>query len=495
MNKRGREILAALTLTAAVPVCTLACVQGATQTPVPAAKAAVTEARQGKVEEIEVQEREAREIEVGLEIEEQGPEPAGAAEASGDEASRALVPPRVILQDGDVPEGANGAPVQRINPAFTNGLGRPALAGSVDRDGAEDFFIWYDGSILWLNSDHSEDGLEGAEGTLGVSDSAAFIYSPLVNGVDSVWSNNGLVLGAGMPAPGFPDGGTVESINRPTMAPAGRSYWVSEVRTPFREGMKRRETVHQVLYTTADAGKTEIEPVVQSGDEVDGAVIAFMNGLRLDYQASDNTEHVVHVANVVDPERGRRAIPAVYVDGTLPMRRGDETINGAFHDFDLVAINDEGHYLVSGETDAETDGDHFLAYDGEPVLWESAETLDAVLVPQAVVRGISIDNRGRAVHAWSTLGFGTEYLFFTCDASRLDESVTLLQSRSKVDFDGDGVGDASILKFNGGNGPTLSLSEHDEVYIEVELRYDDGTQLETILEITLPSCPGDGAAA
>lgn len=479
MNRRGRRILAALTLAVAVPVGTLACVQGVDRPPMTAVGPVA-------VEEV-TPEIAAREIE--------GPasEPAAAAaEMVGDIGVGEAAPPRVILQDGDVPEGANGAPVGRINPAFTNGLGRPALAGSLDRDGVEDFFVWYDGSILWLNSDHPEDGLEGAEGTLGVSDSAAFIYSPLVNGIDSVWSDNGLVLAAGMPAPGFPDGGVVESFNRPTMTPTGTSFWVSEVRTPFREGMRRRETISQVLYATADAGNAEIEPVLQSGDEVDGTIIAFMNGLRLDYQVSDNAEHVIQAANVVDPQRGRRAIPAVYVDGTVPMRRGDETTNGAFHDFDLVAINDDGHYLASGETEADSSGDHFLAYDGEPVLWESAETLDAVLVPQAVVKGISIDNLGRAVHAWSTQGFGTEYLFFACDASRLAESTTLLQSRSKIDFDGDGVGDASVLKFNGGNGPTLSLSEQDEVYIEVELRYDDGTQLETILELTLPECLGDG---
>jgi hypothetical protein len=493
MNKRGRSVLAAATLVAGVPVCTLACVQSLAQAPAAAPGPAAVErmAPQSEAPETPGPEKSGPETPgTGAQTTE-----ARATEAADDASGGVIVPPRVILQDGDVPEGANGAPVGRINPPFTNGLGRPALAGSLDRDGVEDFFIWYDGSILWLNSDHPEDGLDGAEGTLGVSDTAAFIYSPLVNGTDSAWSNNGLVLAAGMPAPGFPDGGTVESINRPTMTPAGRSFWVSEVRTPFREGMKRRETVHQVLYTTAEAGNAEIEPALRSGDEVDGAVIAFMNGLRLEYQASDNGEHIIHVANVVDPERGRRAIPAVYVDGALPMRRGDATSNGPFDEFDLVAINDQGHYLVSGETDTDTNGDHFLAYDGEPVLWESAETLDAVLVPQAVVRGLSIDNRGRAVHSWSTQGFGTEYLFFACDASRLDQSITLLQSRSKLDFDGDGVGDASILKFNGGNGPTLSLSEHDEVYIEVELRYDDGTQLETILEITLPSCPGDGAAA
>ncbi|MDH3522077.1 MAG: hypothetical protein OES32_00695 [Acidobacteriota bacterium] len=419
--------------------------------------------------------------------------PAGAATLPRESADAAALP-RVILEDGDVPEGANGAPVERINPAFTNGLGRPALAGALDRDGVEDFFIWYDGSILWLNSDHPEDGLDGAEGTLGVSDTAEFVYSPLVNGVDSLWSDQGLVLGAGMAAPGFPEGSTVESINRPTMTPAGRSFWVSEVRTPLREGMKRRETVSQVLYTAADAGSSAIEPVLQSGDEVDGAVIAFMNGLRLEYQASDDGEHVIQVANVVDPERGRAALPAVYVDGTLPMRRGDETANGTFHDFDLVAINDHGHYLASGETDADSSGDHFLAYDGEPVLWESNETLDAVLLPQAVVEGISIDNRGRAVHAWSTQGFGTEYLFFACDASRLADSTTLLASGTKFDFDGDGVSDVLVLKFNGGNGPTLSLAEQDEVYLEVELLYDDGTQVEAILEIALPACPSDTVA-
>ena len=451
MNDRGRITLGVLALAIWIAIGSTACVHGA--------------------------------VPVLAEPPVDAPESADAEPGGGSEG------PQVILRDGDVPEGANGAPVGRINPPFTNGLGRPALAGSVDRDGVEDFFIWYDGSILWLNSDHPEDGLEGAEGTLGVSDTAQFIYSPLANGLDSVWSASGLVLGAGMPAPGFPDG-VVESFNRPTMTPGGRAFWVSQVRTPFREGMKRREVISQVLYTTEDPGAAEIEPVLRSGDEVDGAVIAFMNGLRVDYQSSDSGEHLIQVVNVVDPERRGRAVPAVYVDGALPMRRGDQTENGAYQDFDLVAINDYGHYLVSGETDAESDGDHFLAYDGVPVLWESGAPFASTLVPQAVVRGLSIDNRGRAIHAWSTEGFGTEYLFFACDASRLRQSIVLLKTQTKLDFDADGIGDAAVLKFNGGNGPTLSLSEQDEIYVEVELGYDDGVEREAILAIGLPDCPG-----
>ena len=404
--------------------------------------------------------------------------------------------PVLILQDGIVPEGADGAPVDRLNSPFTNGLGQVAFTGALDRDGMLDYFVWFDGSILWLNSEHADDGLDGAESTLGVSDSAQFVFGTLADGVDSLWSHQGRVLAAGMEAPGFPAGSVIEVLARATMTPSGRFYSFAEVRSPLRAGMKRRETLSRVLFGSAGVGQ-EIVPVIKSGDEVDGAVIAYVDGLGLDYEVSDNGEHVIHVARVIDPEIGRRPVPAVYADDLLPMRRGDPTENGAMSDFDLVAINDEGHYLVAGETDGDPDGDYFIAYDGVPILWEASSMPTSVLnrlTPPAVVRGLSIDNRGRAVHAWSTAGFGTEYLFFACDAADLEDSVLLLQSQTKIIFDAGGEVTARVSKFNGGNGPTLSLSDEDKIYIEVDLIYSGGERLESILELQLPPCQPPGSS-
>ena len=62
---------------------------------------------------------------------------------------------------------------------------------------------------------------------MGISNADGFIYSPSVDGDDSVWSHNGLVLSEGVQAPGFPAGTEGTFNSRPTMIPGGAAYWIA----------------------------------------------------------------------------------------------------------------------------------------------------------------------------------------------------------------------------------------------------------------------------
>jgi hypothetical protein len=259
------------------------------------------------------------------------------------------------------------------------------------------------------------------------------------------------------------DGAEILLSRWTTMTPSGIAYWVSEFRDgPGQQGKGR------VLYRSATAHPDSIEPVLRSDDIVEGLPIARPFGLDFSYQVSDNDEHLIQVVQRVTESSSNDS--ALYVDGELPLIEGQETAAGdRWSRFMRVAINDRGDYLLSGETDASISRDTVVAYNGEVVLREGEKIDGVVMAAQAAVLALSIDNEGRAVHLWSVGGFGAEYLFFACDASRLEESVLLLKTGEQLQLE-DPELRLGVEQFNGvGHGPALWLGPGERLYAEVEL--------------------------
>ena len=387
------------------------------------------------------------------------------------------LPVTVVLQEGDTPTGGGGAMVDILNAPFTDGGGRVGFNGSLT---SGERFIWYDSGITFLDSSVVGATLSGAESTMGISDAGGFIYSPSVDGDDSVWSQNGLVLRENIQAPGFPAGTNNTFNSRPTMLPGGAAYWVSGF-----DDTGGTTTQGRVLYVSPTASSGDVSVVLRSDDVVDGLAIDRPSGIGFDYQISDDGSHHIHgllmdTGSTVDDD-------AIYVDGSLVAREGQPNGGGANWDnFDVVSINDSGHYLFSGDDDGATASDEFLAYDAVIAVREG-DTLDGVtLTSTASVLAASLNNAGWAVHAWSRSG-GDEFLFAACDASDLASSVVVAATGDVVDVDGNGTGDATLTDFGASNviGPGLWLAEDGRVYANVSLDYGGGA-LEAIAGFELP---------
>ena len=364
-----------------------------------------------------------------------------------------------------------------VNSPFTNGAGAVGFTGT-----AGEGFVWRDTGITWLNSDAVGIALAGGESTMGVGDAGQFIYSPSVDGEDAVWTHNGLLAVENTQARGF-DTGTVSTFHsRPTMCPDGRAFWVSG----FNES-GGDTTEGRMLYTSSNATPAATQVVLRSDDLIGGFAIDRPSGIDFDYQVSDDGAHVIVVLFM---DTGSSVDDGfLYVDGALAAREADPSGDGDNWDnFDCVSINDDGDYLFSGDTDAVTSADEFIAVSGSIAVREG-DTIDGVeLTTGASVLGLSLNNYGEAVYAWST-GSGTgEHLFIATDAAQLaGTSVLVLSTGDAIDLDGDGAPDATVTDFktNSGTGPGLWLAENARVYVEVELDYGM-TQLETILAIDVP---------
>ncbi len=386
----------------------------------------------------------------------------------------------LVVREGDLPPGGGGNPVTTLGSPFTDGVGNVGFTGAVDAGGSSDAFVWVDSGIVWRNSDALVNMLSGAESTMGVGDSGEFLYSPSVDGGDAVWSEGGLVLRGGDAAPGFPVGTLNVFNSRPTLLPGGAGYWIAG----FDESGGGSDG--RVLYTSPSATAGDVSVVLRSDDMVGGFTIDRPSGVGFDYQISDDGSHHIHDLLM---DTGSTADDGfLYVDGTLPARESTPTGDGDNWDnFDVVSINDSGDYIFSGDTDGATGSDEFLAYNGAIAVREGDVLDDIPLTSTAAVLAASIDNLGRAAHAWSFAG--GEALFFACEAADLASSVALLATGDMVDVDGGGGADATVTDLNASNiiGPGLWLAENDRVFLEVDLD-DGGGAAQAIIGIELPEC-------
>lgn len=405
--------------------------------------------------------------------------PALAAEVGGGERIAGLpLPVTVVLEAGDTPAGGGGAMVDTLNAPFTDGSGRVGFNGLLS---SGERFIWVDSGITFLDSSVGGSTLTGAESTMGISDTGGFIYSPSVDGNDAVWSHNGLVLRRGLQAPGFPAGTNDTFNSRPTMLPGGEAYWVAGF-----DDTGGTSTQGRVLYTSPTASSADVSVVLRSDDMVDGLAIDRPSGIGFDYQISDDGSHHIHdllmdTGSTVDDG-------AIYVDGSLVAREGQPNGSGANWDnFDVVSINDSGHYLFSGDDDGPTASDELLAYDAVIAVREGDTVGGVTLSSTAAVQGASLNNAGWAAHLWSYNSGGAEVLFIACDASDLAASVVVAATGDEVDVDGDDIADATLTDFNASNivGPGLWLAEDGRVYANVDLDFGAG-DVQAIAGFELP---------
>ena len=393
----------------------------------------------------------------------------------------------IIAAAGQTPPGAPvGSTIASLNSPFADGNGKVGFTGNLS---PSNNFVWYDTGITWLNSDGLPDVITGAEGTMGVSNNGAFIYSPAVNGGDAVWGSDGLILADGQPAPEYP--GQFSSFNsRPTMVPQGVAHWVGGITATVGGATQQRALYRRM----ADSGA--IVALLKTGDVVGGLTIASPSGIEFDYDLSDNLKHHIHA---LDTTAATTADAIVYLDGAIALREGDPTVPAGelWAAFDIVSVNDAGNYIVTGDTNGATATDEFIAYNGSIIVREG-NTLDGVLLASgSTLRAASIDNNNRVVHSW---GVPTAEVLFVGDGPTLDtSSVRLLGTGDIIDTNGDEIPDSTIVDFEASTviGPGLSLSDQDFVYLEVTLLDEVNPEFEAIIRVPLPGgstpCPADVA--
>lgn len=397
------------------------------------------------------------------------------ATASLAQAGAMTVTAERLLTVGD---DLSGSTVSSLNVVFTDGEGRP---GSLVELADTARVIWYDGAAIFNSLSISGFTLSGGEATMGVGNGARFIYSPNTDGGDSVWTQSGLLFRANDPAPGIPDQFTTFH-SRPKMLPDGTAVWIAGI-TDTNGG----STQGRALYRANSQGPANAELLLRTGDLINGVAIG-PTGVGFQYQLSDNGDHL---ANLILRATGSTANDgAVLVDGVMVAQEGSPvgpSAPGENHQgFAGVAINNQGNWLLAGDTDGPVSSDAFLAYNGDIQMREGSSYGGEDLPAGSALRAIAINNINQAVMSWNTPG-NVRKLFFATDASQLFNAVLLLKTGSGLDFTGNGVADATLIDIFGSftNTKGLDLAEDGRVMLHVS--YEEGGQTrQSLISIQVP---------
>lgn len=398
-------------------------------------------------------------------------------------AGPTVVPIDVVARVGGE---IGGFTVTSLNAPNTNGLGGVGFTFGVANPagGTLNGFVSYTAGlaqdILFLNNSVMTHTLTGAETSSAFGNNGEFIFSPSVNGEDAVWGQNGLIMRGGDPLAAIPGRFATFSSRPSNMQPNGVAHWVGG--TSATQG---GTSTGRVLWRYDGVN---ITPLLQTGDIVDGAAIG-ASGIGFSFDLSDSGAHHIHQLTV---NSSTATDTLVWVNGSSVAREGSVAAGGVggelWQAFDNVAINNSGNYIFSGDTNGAAATDEFLAYNGSIAIREG-DTVDGVTLGTSV-NAASINNLNQAAFIWSLAGSG-EALFFASDASDLASSRLILQVGDMVDYNNDGIAEATILDFNASTtiAPGLQFSDHPWVYLEVDLMDVGGVTHEAIIRVAIPA-PG-----
>lgn len=410
-------------------------------------------------------------------------------------AAAAMAEPPVkvdlVARTGEVPASGDGSAIVALNAPCANGLGEPGFTGEL---ASGDRFVWSGDGIVWLNSDAPKGTLlTGAESSMGLSNAGGFIYSPAVDGEDAVWTQAGLLLREPDPIPGAVK--TWSSFNsRPTMTPGGTAFWVvglaaSQGGPTYGRGFMRCDDPSipgsaELLIGTGDA--------IEQGDEFYeiGTI-----GIGFAYGVSSNGENTILILKMAGVPTSSDDF--LYVNGVLREREGDPISPGAAEKWGLfrgVGINNAGTALSFGPlTGGDPATNEYVAVDGAIVVREG-QTVDGVTLTSGhAVRWAAINDLGQVVQVWeSSAPTGTLFLTELEGASPVSRAI--LSIGQELDFDGDGVGDATLADFTTSSvvGPGLGFSNQPWVFVGVVATSPELGTFDAILRVPLP---GGGSPA
>ena len=395
----------------------------------------------------------------------------------------AVVPAQLVAQAGDMPPGAP-VPIASTRPPFVLADGSVAFVGLLT-DG--DSYVFIDNQVVWLGSNELMSVLTGTESSMGAALGGSFVYGPDVDGNDAIWTHNGLLALEGQAAPGYPDGTVTTLLIRPSMALTGAAYWLAGINTTGGGFTEQR-----VLYRSLTALPGDIQVIMASGDMIDGLAIGAPIGIDSVYDVSPDESHRIHELFM---DTGSSTNDGhIMVDGSLLHQ--ESTPNGSgdnWDNFDLVAINNQGLYVMSGDTTGPTGSDEFIAVDGVIALREGDVVGGITLTSSAQVRALSVNSAGRIIHAWSYGGLSAETVFFGCDPTDLaGSSVALLTTGvDELDLTGNGFGDGLVVDLEATNAVhDEALTDDGVVYLEVEIDAGMGP-VEAMVRVPVTCC-GNG---
>lgn len=365
-----------------------------------------------------------------------------------------------LLREDDPLPGAPGETVDSLNNPVVNHAGGFALTVNTSGSGTTLGNVWGNatggpGTVIITEGTYGNLQQTSFESFHGLSNAGDPAYSASsvdlisgTTGLDGVWVGPVVILNEEDPVPTLP--GQFSTFNsRPGITADGIPYWVGGIST-----IQGGSSQNRVLFFSGG-----LTPVLMGGDAVGGVpeLISTASSIDFDFRFSalgmnyitpvsvdaSSTSNGVLVINGDAAMFGgsvvREASPLPASIGGLPGENWDN--------FDYVGITESGQTLVTGDTDASTSNDEFVAVNGEIVLREGdmVETVSGMVPLAGSIEGGYLNEDGDWAVTWDVddPAGNIEALIFNGEV--------VLRETDEVDLDGDGNVDpgATLANFTG----------------------------------------------
>ncbi|MDZ4774349.1 MAG: hypothetical protein SGI72_14570 [Planctomycetota bacterium] len=332
------------------------------------------------------------------------------------------------------------------------------------------------------------------EGFFGASDLGNISYSPtcknlttLVTGLDCAWVDATPLAVEGDPIPTLP-GMKYRFASRPGITASGIPYWVSginDIATNTNQG-------DGIFY---GAGATCLS---KTGDPAPAPLTSFVSATDFDVRfskfgtyniqglsttdvATANTHIVVNGAIALDAGGNRVS------EGTLVSIAAGGLGGEAWLNFGSLGVNEAGDWFAEGNTNGAAATNSFIVKNGVILYREGQVVGGLTLFGTVASAGAYMNDAGNIGYAWDTVGSITGIFV---------DNTLLLKEGDTVDFDGDGIVEAtSIFK---AQTVGLSLTVGNTHLSFGAIVTVAGVDRNCILVIALPNaatsfCSGDGS--
>lgn len=373
-------------------------------------------------------------------------------------ANAQIVAVEVVTKAGDAYEGLT---FDQFDDPSMNSNGSVIVVGT-STNPANDFIFVHD-SIEFKASDSTNSTFDFFENQCGIDDMDNILFMADENGVDGIYKSNlGLMIAEGDPAPGIGPAGIIQLLYRPQLMPDGTGYFVASVDSSGGTSSNTR-----VLYQIDPVGNLSV--MASSQSNYSGKVLDAL-GLDFDFDVSEDGSHYIIVADLFTGSTLDDG--AVIVDGNVVLQENSPIgVNVNYDQFDHVRINNNGDYIVTGDSDGAFATDEYLIVNGAIQIYEGDVIGGITLNSTATVNAIDLNNNQDVLFTWGAAG-ANEYLFHgnLDDPNGLVDSKLILRRFDTIDVNNDFVGDYIINDFNAFTAYRgFELKDTNILYLNVDL--------------------------
>lgn len=395
--------------------------------------------------------------------------------------------PRLILKQTDVFPGAGGKRVAAVGAVVTAGGNEVATIGTLTGGGAEGFLYVADpfkgrrfsllaGQLGTKRFNLNRFGVgvpkiwpAAARRTIGVN-------ATLLDNTAAVVGHRGVVQSVGDPAVGLPVDANITGIARVDMTLRNQLFWRANWQVQGGGS-------GSAMYTSIDGTPQNIKLLLKTGDQLKQGTITSLSNHRF---SQSGKQH----AQVVWLNDGTATKQSMYFNGKILFQRGDPIGNTGekwdqlwFHD-----VNSQGHVFMSAFTDGPWYRDSVFTLNGKVVMREG-DIIDGIYItPNAEANQTRLDDNGRALSLWAKGGISGPYaIFYTPNIKNFDKTKHLISENTPLDFNGDGIADATLYRFRffSDAGLTMELGRSG-AFISVELDFPNGARRRAIIFVPYP---------